>query len=58
MPDLSKLVPFYLVQFRNFYLLSGTSIKKVFHILLIILILECCLENLVDSDQLASAEAS
>ena len=61
MPDLSNQVPFHSGQVRNFYLLVLGQVKiNIFCILYLIIYFELahCLENSVDPDQLASAEAS
>ena len=65
MPDLSDLVPFHSGQVESFNLLvlgQVQNLYKVNKILYFILInyleFTCCIENSVDSDQLASSEAS
>ena len=64
MPDLSDLVPFHPGQVGNFNLLVIGQVQNlykvnfVFHILINHYEFTCCIENSVDPDQLASAEAS
>ena len=61
MPDLSDQVPFHSGQVRNFYLLVLGQVKiNIFCILYLINYFELahCLENSVDPDPLASAEAN
>ena len=66
MPDLSDLVRLYSRQVVNFiFLVLGqvqiyveTKYNSVFHILINYYEFTCCIGNSVDSDQLASSEAS
>ena len=66
MPDLSDLVPFHSGQVENFNLLVLGQVQNlynvnkifVFHIFINYYEFTCCIENSVDTDQLASLEAS
>ena len=62
MLDLSDLVPFHSGQTRNFYLLVLGQLQIKFTILYFVIgdyhEHTCCVETIVDPDQLASGEAS
>ena len=61
MPNLSDLVPFHSGQVENFYLLVLGQVQNVqskynseYHIVINYYEFTCCIENIVDPDQLAS----
>ena len=61
MPDLSKLVLFHSGQVKNFYILSWDKYKQLMQFCISFLInyhelkRPCCMQNIVDPDQLASS---
>ena len=56
MPDLFNLVPFHSGQVENFNLLVLGQVKNLYKVNYYEF--TCCIENIVDPDQLASSEAS